>query len=56
MVKKQKKTREKNLDIGYRISCEIVTRDTSNNALPTISNIKILSYLRIDEKKYIEIV
>ena len=55
LVKKQKKNREKNLDVWYRISCEIITYENSKNPLPCISNIKILSYFKTDWKTYWEI-
>ena len=55
MVKKQKKNREKNLDVGYRVSCEIITHNSSEKILPSISNINIISYFKSDWKKYSEI-
>ena len=55
IVKKQRKTREKSLDIWYRISCEVITYSGSKNIFPSIWNIKILSYFKIEWKKYSDI-
>ena len=52
MVKKQKKTREKWLDIWYHISTEIITHDTDKQTIPTITNIKIKNYFSSDWKNH----
>ena len=55
VVKKQKKNREKNLDVWYRVSCEIITYEDSKNILPSITNVKILSFYITERKTYREI-
>lgn len=52
-VKKKKKLREKPVDMGYLISCEIITH--SEKSIHTIGNIKILSFYDTKEKPYSEI-
>jgi len=52
-VTKKKKAREKPIDIGYLISCEIITKE--KNAVHTIGNIKIISYLETKELPYNQI-
>lgn len=60
LVSKKKKTREKPLDIGYCITCEIITK--SSKDIHTIGNIKILSEFNHTLKdfqtiqKYLEII
>lgn len=60
LVSKKKKTREKPLDIGYYITCEIITK--SSKDIHTIGNIKILSEFNHTLKdfqtiqKYLEII
>lgn len=52
-VKKRKKTREKPVDIGYLISCEILTH--SEKAIHTIGSIKIISFFDTKQRLYNEI-
>jgi len=52
-VIKKKKTREKPIDIGYFISCEVITRDKSS--VHTIGNIKIISFFETQNTPYNEI-
>ena len=53
MVQKQKKVREKPIDIGYHINCEILTHE--HKKTPTIWNISVLRYFESKEKSYHEI-
>ncbi len=55
-VKKMRKTREKEFDIWYIISCEIITHKNSKDSIPSITNIKIRDFFRPQEKKYNEII
>lgn len=52
-VSKKKKVREKPIDIGYLVSCEIITK--KDRDIHTIGNIKILSCFRSEWKKYKDI-
>ncbi len=52
-VKKRKKAREKPIDIGYFISCEIVTHH--GKTVHTIGNIKIQSFFETKQRTYSEI-
>ena len=52
-VKKQKKTREKPVDIGYFIHCEIITHQAK--AVHTIGNIKIHWFFETKNRSYSEI-
>lgn len=52
-VTKKKKTREKPVDIGFHISCEIITHN--KKTVHTIGNIKILHFFETKEKAYSEI-
>lgn len=52
-VAKKKKAREKPIDIGYLISCEIITKDTSS--VHTIGNIKINSIFETQNSSYLHI-
>ena len=53
LVQKQKKAREKPIDIGYHISCEILTHE--HKKTHTIWNIAILRYFESKERPYQEI-
>lgn len=53
MVQKQKKIREKPIDIGYHISCEIITHE--HKKAHTIGNISVLRYFESEKKCYKEI-
>ena len=52
-VTKKKKTREKPIDIGYLISCEVITKE--KNSMHTIGNIKIISYFETKHQLYEQI-
>ena len=52
-VKKRKKAREKPVDIGYLISCEILTHN--QKTIHTIGNIKIISFFDTKQRPYSEI-
>jgi len=52
-VTKRKKAREKPIDTGYFVSCEIITH--ASKSVHTIGNIKIHSYFQSEGKKYSEI-
>jgi len=49
-VQKKKKSREKPLDIGYVVQCEIITK--SSHDIHTIGNIKILSQFIYENREY----
>ena len=49
-VSKKKKVREKPIDIGYFVSCEIITK--KHREIHTIGNIKILSYFASENRSY----
>lgn len=53
MVQKQKKVREKPIDIGYHISCEILTHEQKKSH--TIWNIAVLRYFESKDRPYQEI-
>jgi len=50
IVQKKKKVREKALDIGYNINCEIVTKSTQD--IHTIGNIQISSQFIYEDREY----
>lgn len=52
-VKKRKKAREKPVDIGYLISCEIITHHAKT--VHTIGNIKISAFFETKNRPYSEI-
>lgn len=52
-VTKKKKVREKPIDAGYYIQCEIITQNNRN--IHIISNIKILWYFESNNKTYTNI-
>ena len=52
-VTKKKKTREKPIDIGYIIDCEIITYKDRN--IHTIGNIKVLWFFQTENRKYHDI-
>ena len=52
-VKKRKKAREKPIDIGYHVNCEIITHKDQN--IHTVGNIKILHFFSVEKRKYSEI-
>jgi recombinational DNA repair protein (RecF pathway) len=52
-VKKKKKARERPIDIGYYMSCEISTQ--TGRTIHSIGNIKVISFFNAKEKKYSEI-
>jgi len=52
-VKKRKKAREKPVDIGYYIHCEIITHESKT--VHTIGNIKIHSFFETQNRSYSEI-
>ncbi len=52
-VIKRKKSRERPLDIGYTINCEIITRESRN--IHTIWAIKVISHLHIQDGNYDDI-
>ncbi len=52
-VKKRKKSREKPIDVGYHINCEIITHKDKN--IHTIGNIKILNFFSWEKRRYSEI-
>lgn len=52
-VSKKKKVKEKPIDIGYLISCEIITKKYRD--IHTVGNIKILSYFKPSEKPYLDV-
>lgn len=54
-VKKMKKSREKDLDSWYIISCEIITQDSKKNIFPSITNIKIKDFFNPEKKTHSEI-
>ncbi len=49
-VAKKKKAREKPIDIGYLISCEVITKQ--KDSIHTIGNIKIISYFETKDTAY----
>ena len=52
-VAKKKKAREKPIDVGYLISCEVITRE--KNSVHTIGNIKIISFFETKNIPYAQI-
>lgn len=53
LVQKKKKVREKTLDIGYGIGCEIVTQQQRD--IHTIGNIKIISQFSYENRNFRDI-
>lgn len=49
-VAKRKKSKEKPIDIGYLINCEVITSD--KNTVHTIGNIKILTFFETKDTAY----
>jgi len=52
-VTKRKKAKEKPIDIGYSIACEIITH--KDKSVHTFGNIKIINYFQTSWKKYKDI-
>jgi len=52
-VTKKKKVREKPIDIGYLINCEVIT--SSKSSVHTIGNIKIIAFLETSGISYTQI-
>lgn len=52
-VTKKKKVREKLIDSGYMISCEIATKN--NGGIHTLGNIKTLAFFSPEEKDFTSI-
>jgi len=49
-VAKRKKAKEKPVDIGYLINCEVITKE--KNSVHTVGNIKIISYFETQNTPY----